>query len=176
MPGLGLARVIILLRWWQRVTSPPAPINQYIIDHHQGKTQPGERYRSKRTSGSVYKENLARSVLQVEPGDRGDDLLTLKLRQTKRSFGSRAQPLGARPTFTEEKITVDEYELDDTELAEENIMNADDRVMLMLNGGPAFPQEISDQSYLPLGTVKNSLTRLRKRNLVEGDRSSGSSY
>ncbi len=155
MPGLGLARVIILLRWWQRVTSLPAPINQYIIDHHQGKTQPGERYRSKRTSGSVYKENLARSVLQVEPGDRGDDLLTLKLRQTKHNFGPKAEPFGARLTFAEEKITVDAHKLDATELAEEGTLNAGDRVMLALKGGPAFPADIAEACMMPQGTVKN---------------------
>ena len=43
-----------------------------VIDH-QGKTQAGERYQNKRTFGSVYKENLARSVLQVEPGEGARD-------------------------------------------------------------------------------------------------------
>jgi RecA-family ATPase len=51
-----------------------------LIVDHQGKSQGGERYQSKRTFGSVYKENLARSVIQVEPSDRGDGLLFLKLR------------------------------------------------------------------------------------------------
>ncbi len=49
-----------------------AGITLLVIDH-QAKTQAGERYQSKRTFGSVYKENLARSVLQVEPSDRGPD-------------------------------------------------------------------------------------------------------
>jgi hypothetical protein len=39
-----------------------AGVTLVVIDH-QGKAQVGERYQSKRTFGSVYKENLARSVL-----------------------------------------------------------------------------------------------------------------
>jgi AAA domain-containing protein len=54
-----------------------AGVTLSVVDH-QGKTRVGERYQNKRTFGSVYKENLARSVLQVEPGDRGRDLLTVK--------------------------------------------------------------------------------------------------
>jgi len=137
-----------------------------VIDH-QGKSQAGERYQNKRTFGSVYKENLARSVIQVEPSDRGAGLLTLKLRQTKHNFGPKAEPFGARLTFTEEKITVDAHELDATELAEEGTLNAGDRVMLVLKDAPAYPADLAEACSMPLGTVKNELTRLRKRGLVE---------
>ena len=92
-----------------------------VIDH-QGKTQAGERYQNKRSCGSVYKENLARSVIQVEPGDRGVGLLTLKLRQTKHNFGPKAEPFGAKLAFTEERITVDAHSLDAAELAEETVL------------------------------------------------------
>jgi hypothetical protein len=141
-------------------------ITLLVIDP-QGKTQAGERYQNKRSFGSVYKENLARSVIQVEPGDRGEGLLTLKLRQTKHNFGPKAEPFGAKLTFTEEKITVDAHTLDATELAEETVLNARDRIMLALKGGPAYPQDISERCVMPLGTVKNELTRLRKRGLVK---------
>jgi hypothetical protein len=143
-----------------------AGVTLLVVDH-QGKTQAGERYQSKRTFGSVYKENLARSVLQVESSDRGDGLLTLKIRQTKHNFGPKAEPFGARLTFTEEKITVDEHALDATELAEESVLNARDRAMLALKDGPAYPADIAEACAMPLGTVKNELTRLRKRGLAE---------
>jgi hypothetical protein len=138
-----------------------------LVVDHQGKTQASERYQNKRSFGSVYKENLARSVIQVEPGDRGEGLLTVKLRQTKHNFGPKAEPFGARLTFTEERITVDAHTLDAIDLAGETVLNARDRVMLTLKGGPAYPQEISEACHMPLGTVKNELTRLRKRGLVE---------
>jgi hypothetical protein len=141
-----------------------AGVTLLVIDH-QGKTQAGERYQSKRTFGSVYKENLARSVIQVEPSDRGSGLLTLKVRQTKHNFGPKAEAFGVRLTFSE-KITVDEQPLDATELAGESTLNAGDRVLLTLKDGPAYPADIAEKCDMPLGTVKNELTRLRKRGLV----------
>jgi hypothetical protein len=143
-----------------------AGVTLLVVDH-QGKTQAGERYQSKRTFGSVYKENLARSVLQVEPGDRGEGLLTVKLRQTKTNFGAKAQPFGVRLTFSEERITVSEHSLDASELAEENTLNAADRVLLVLKADPAFPATIAEKTGMPLGTIKNALTRLRERGMVE---------
>jgi len=137
-----------------------------VIDH-QGKTQAGERYQNKRTFGSVYKENLARSVLQVEPGERSKGHLTLKLRQTKHNFGPKAEPFGVHLTFSEEKITVDKESLDAPQLAEESALNSRDRVLLALQAGPAFPADIVETCLMPLGTVKNELTRLRKAGLVE---------
>jgi DNA-binding IclR family transcriptional regulator len=47
-------------------------------------------------------------------------------------------------------------------------MNAGDRVMLVLKDDPAFPADISERAEMPLGTVKNALTDLRKRGLVVG--------
>jgi hypothetical protein len=141
-------------------------ITLLVIDH-QGKTQTGERYQNKRTFGSVYKENLARSVIQVEPGDQGKGLLMAKLRQTKHNFGPKAEPFGAKLTFTDEMITVVQHSLDATELAQEHTLNAGDRVMLALKDSHAFPADISERAEMPLGTVKNALTNLRKRGLVE---------
>jgi hypothetical protein len=143
-----------------------AGVTLLIIDH-QGKTQAGERYQNKRSFGSVYKENLAHSVIQVEPGERGEGLLTLMLRQTKNNFGPKAKPFGARLAFTEEKIIVDAHVLDATELAEEGTLNARDRVMLVLKDTPGYPADIAETCVMPLGTVKNELTRMRKRGLVE---------
>jgi hypothetical protein len=62
---------------------------------------------------------------------------------------------------------VDAHTLDAIDLAEEVMLNARDRVMLALKGGPAYPTDIAETCIMPLGTVKNELTRLRKRGLVE---------
>jgi hypothetical protein len=142
-----------------------AGVTLVIIDH-QGKTQAGERYRNKRTFGSVYKENLARSVLQVEPTKGGDGLLIAKIRQTKHNFGPNAEPFGVRCTFSEESITIDEHELDASDMAEERTLNAEDRVLLALRNGPCYPADIAETTGMPLGTVKNALTRVRKGGLV----------
>jgi hypothetical protein len=137
-----------------------------VVIDHQGKAQAAERYQHKRTFGSVYKENLARSVLQVEPCDPGKGLLMVKIRQSKHNFGPKAEPFGAKLRFSEEEITVSEHSLDATELAQEHTLNAGHRVMLVLKDGPAYPTDIAEKSEMPHGTVKNELTQLRKRGLV----------
>ncbi len=106
-------------------------------------------------------------MIQVEPGDRGKGLLAATLRQTKHNFGPKAEPFGAKLTFTEEMITVAEHPLDATELAQEHTLNADERAMLVLKDDPAFPVGIAEKAEMRPGTVKNALTRLRKRGLVE---------
>jgi DNA-binding transcriptional ArsR family regulator len=157
-----------VIAFHQRCLDPfrAAGVTLLVVDH-QAKTQAGERYQNKRSFGSVYKENLARSVVQVEPGDRGEGLLTVKLRQTKHNSGPKAEPFGARLSFTEEEITVEAHTLDAIDLAGESVLNARDKTMLALKGEPAYPAEIAEACVMPLGTVKNELTRLRKRGLVE---------
>jgi DNA-directed RNA polymerase specialized sigma24 family protein len=103
----------------------------------------------------------------VEPRDRGEGLLTVKIRQKKHNFGPQVEPFGAKLRFTEDEIGVEAHALDATELAEESVLNADDRVLLVLKDGPAFPPDIAEACDMPLGTVKNELTRRRKRGLVE---------
>ena len=106
-------------------------------------------------------------MIQVEPGDRGEGLLTVKLRPTKHNFGPKAEPFGARLNLTEELITVGAHSLDAIDLAEESVLNARDRAMLALKSGPAYPAEIAEACIMHLGTVKNELTRLRRRGLVK---------
>jgi len=50
-----------------------------IIDH-QSRLQAGQSYQQKGAFGSVYKTNLARSVIQVEATERGEGTLTVRLR------------------------------------------------------------------------------------------------
>ena len=142
-----------------------AGVTVLAIDH-QAKGG-GERYQAKRTFGSVYKENLSRSVLQVEPDAHAEGSLTLKARQTKSSFGSKAEPFGVHLTFSEEKIIVEARDLDATDLAAESTLNAADRVLFVLKEGPAFPADIAEACHLSLGTVKNCLSRLRKSGRAE---------
>jgi len=145
-----------------------AGVTVVIIDH-QGKLQVGESYQQKTSFGSAYKEHLVRSVIQVEAGDRNREAgtVTLTVRPKKASFGPRRNPFAVRLTFEEEKITAEPDELDETELAVEGTLNADDRVKLALRSGPAYSDELADRTELALGTVQNSITRLKKRGEVE---------
>lgn len=137
-----------------------------IIDH-QSKLQAGQSYQSKGAFGSVFKSNLARSVIQVEATERGEGTLTVRLRQKKHNFGPLADPFGVKLAFSEEAVSLEPVELQAAELAEETTLNAADRVKLALEDGPAYPWEIADSTGLALKTVKNALTGLRKQKFVE---------
>jgi hypothetical protein len=137
-----------------------------IIDH-QSRLQAGQSYQSKGAFGSVFKTNLARSVIQAQATERGEGTLTVRLRQKKANFGPLAEPFGVKLSFSEEAVGLEAVELDASELAEEATLNSTDRVKLALEGGPAYPWEIAEHTGLAVKTVKNALTGLRKQGTVE---------
>lgn len=137
-----------------------------IIDH-QSKLQAGQTYQNKGAFGSVFKSNLARSVIQVEATERGESTLTVRLRQKKHNFGPLADPFGVRISFSENSVDLEPVELQAAELAEETTLNAADRVKLALEGRAAYPWEIAETTGLAIKTVKNALTGLRKQDAVE---------
>jgi len=137
-----------------------------IIDH-QSRLQAGQSYQQKGAFGSVYKANLARSVMQVEATERGEGTLTVRLRQKKHNFGPLAEPFGVKLSFSEEAVTLEAIELKAAELAEEATLTAPERIKLALADGPAYPWEIAAISGVPLKTVQNTLTGLRKQGVVE---------
>jgi hypothetical protein len=137
-----------------------------VIDH-QSRQQAGQSYQQKGAFGSVYKANLARSVIQVEATERGEGTLTVRLRQKKHNFGPLAEPFGVKLTFSDETVTLEAVELKASELAEEATLTAPERVKLALEDGPTYPWEISETTGIPLKTVKNVLTGLRKQGMVE---------
>lgn len=129
--------------------------------------QPGQSYQSKGAFGSVFKSNLARSVIQAEATERGEGTLTVRLRQKKHNFGPLADPFGVKLSFSEEAVSLVPVELQAAELAEETTLNAAERVKLALENGPAYPWEIAETTGLAIKTVKNALTGLRKQEAVE---------
>jgi hypothetical protein len=137
-----------------------------IIDH-QSRLHAGQSYQSKSAFGSVYKTNLARSVIQVEATERGDGTLTVLLRQKKHNFGPLVEPFGVKLSFSEDTVELEVVELEAAQLAEEQSLNSAQRVKLALREGPAYPQEIAENTGLALKTVKNALTTLRKQGIAE---------
>jgi hypothetical protein len=137
-----------------------------IIDH-QSRLQPGQSYQSKGAFGSVFKTNLARSVIQAEATERGEGTLTVRLRQKKHNFGPLAEPFGVKLAFSEDAVSLKAIELGAAELAEEQTLNSTERVKLALEDGPAYPWEIAEATGLVLKTVRNALTGLRKQGTVE---------
>jgi hypothetical protein len=159
-----------VIAFYNEVIGPfrAAGVAPLVIDH-QSKLQAGERYQSKRAFGSVFKSNLARSVIQVEATDRQEGQLTVRLRQNKHNFGSFLKPFGACLGFTEGEITVETVELEDADLADEEILNARERVYLKLGElVEATAAEIHEQlADLKIGTVKKELAALKKAGRVE---------
>jgi AAA domain len=137
-----------------------------IIDH-QAKLQAGESYQRKGAFGSVYKANLARSVVQAEATERGEGTLSLRIRQKKHNFGPLADPFGVKLAFSEESVSLKAVNLDPAQMAEEATLTAPKRVKLALQDGPLYPSEIAEATGVLVKTVKNSLTELRKNGTVE---------
>ena len=122
---------------------------------------------NRRAFGSVYKGNLARSVIQAEATECGEGTLTVRLRQKKHNFGPLAEPFSVKLAFSDEAVTLQAVGLKASELAEEVTLTATERVRLALEGGPAYPWEITETTGIPLKRVKNVLTRLRKQGVGE---------
>jgi hypothetical protein len=143
-------------------------VTTLIVDH-QGKVQSGEQYQGNTALGSAYKGHLVRSGIQVEAVRREKEAgpLTVRLRQNKTNFGGQRDPFDVLLTFRQGAITAEPLEIDAMELAGEATLNADDRVLLALDAGAAFPEELAERTDLAVGTVGNCLTRLRKRGEVE---------
>jgi RecA-family ATPase len=138
-----------------------------VMVDHQSKQQGGQRYRDKTAFGSVYKSNLARSVVQAEPIEREDGMLIVKLQQKKHNFGQLFDPVGAKLTFSEQSVTVEAVRLDRGDFEEGKEPNATEKVRRALGNGPAYPDELAKSTGLALKTVQNVLTRLKKRGEVE---------
>ena len=64
-------------------------------------------------------------------------------------------------------VSVESRNRDDADLAEGQTGRAADRIKLALKEGPAYPEDIAEATGMPLKTVQNNLTRLRKKGEVE---------
>jgi len=141
-------------------------VSVLVVDH-QSKPQPGQRYRDKRAFGSVFKGNLARSVLQVEPKKHEENVKTVRLRQTKHNFGQLSNDLMVRLAFTDEHVKVEAVDLESGAPDEDGELNAKEKVLRVLEAGPAYPWEIANAIEFEVKTVSNRLSELRKEGLVE---------
>lgn len=141
-----------------------AGVTVLIIDH-QSRLQSGQSYQSKSAFGSVYKTNLARSVIQVEgiTYHKEQGRRIIRLRHKKHNFGPLTDPFDVELTFSEEMISIVGRDTDPADLAEEQTLNAADRVKKALETlGPAYPNEIAEFTGLALKTAKNTVGKLKK--------------
>jgi hypothetical protein len=138
-------------------------ITPVLLDH-QRRLQPGERNQVLGAYGTVWKDNLVRTQAQLElvARDREKHTVTTRYRPKKASFGELPEPFGILASFSENMITVESIELEDSERAKEDTISARDRVLAALRTlESAGPQELADMTELALATVKKQLSALR---------------
>ena len=135
---------------------------------HVAKPAPGTNPSELRPFGSVFKFNLARSVIHVLPGKAG----ALRLRQTKSNFGPVSQSVGAAVEFADSEwgpmVTVTQLKDDDPRLDSADVqVSAEEEVWRVLAQlGPSKPDAIGELLDMSEKTVRNHLTSLRKAERV----------
>lgn len=142
-----------------------------LIVDHQSRTQEGQNYQKKGAFGSVYKENLARSVLQIErvEEDREAGRLRVRIRHRKSNFGPRLEPFDVTITFGGGKITTKAEDIEEAEKAGEETINSRDRVLAAAENGPLTVKELAENTGLSAGTVRNRLSELVPGTLCAAD-------
>jgi DNA-binding transcriptional ArsR family regulator len=76
-------------------------------------------------------------------------------------------PFDVTLTFSTGEITASVVELTHADRAQESTLNSKDRVVAALEDGPAYPDELVEATGLTRGTVKNTITALKKARRVE---------
>ena len=157
-----------VLRFVRRNIKPfeHAGITPLIVDH-QAKLTAGEGYHQKSPFGSVYKSNACRSVIQVGVADERDGELAVRFRHKKANFGAKFDPFEAQLVFYETKIEIRHRALGAEDIATEGSLNTAQKIRRLLRESEMVPEELAVKIGVSVGTVKNSLTKLRKNDEVE---------
>jgi hypothetical protein len=147
-------------------------ITPVLIDH-QRRMLAGERNQALGAYGSVWKENLARTQLQIElvSRDRKAHTVTTRLRAKKTNFDELPEPLEVLTTFAENAIKLEAITTEDVDRASEETLNADERVLAAIRAageGGAGPGELTETcATLKRATVQNAISRLRGKGEIE---------
>jgi hypothetical protein len=142
----------------------------FIVDH-EGKLQTGEKHKDKSPFGSAYKAWASRSVLQFVFEEYREETkeLDIRVRQTKTNFGPKIDPIGARFTFEEKKVSMGGYTLPDEELLEEESKPVKERILIALRLEGATNKQLQQITGASEGTIRNKLSELRTEGLITDD-------
>ena len=138
------------------------PLGTVLILDHQSKPKAGEKYRDKTAFGSVYKQNMSRNIWQLQRMiDSGiqENEIKLALHHNKSNFGPLRESTFLKATFGEsftlEQIKADIY-------FTEALTTKDHILISFTEHGPCTAENVSEVTGIPLGTVKNNVTKLKK--------------
>jgi hypothetical protein len=135
-----------------------------LIDHQSKMQGSSDNYQKKTAFGSGYKEYLARSAIQVELMNRAEGEITIRFRQKKTNFGSLVDPFELRVYFREDKTEIERVDIDDGDLASEESLGAEERVIRSVKHlETATPYEVAELSGLAIATVRKHFSLLKKR-------------
>lgn len=134
-----------------------------VVIDHQGKMQQGQRLADKTSYGSVYKFNNARSVWQFVKSDDGPDYVTLMLNHRKSNFSRLHDPIGLRCSFTN-GFTVEKTDVDTS--FTEGLTSKQAVLAALKELGEATADELSEDTGLAAGTVRNQLAKLKAAETV----------
>jgi hypothetical protein len=93
-----------------------------LVLDHQSKMQTGDKYGNKTPFGSVYKENLSRSVFQLSKVGAVGNPATLKLKHTKANFSRLQDDLVFDMSFEGDKVLFTESTVKSQEAKELEIV------------------------------------------------------
>lgn len=93
-----------------------------LLLDHQSKMQAKEDYNQKTPFGSVYKENLSRSVFQLSRVEAHDNMMTLRLRHTKTNFGKFQDDLIFDMSFEGDKVLFTQSQVQPPEAREAELI------------------------------------------------------
>jgi len=170
---MGMASDVI--QWYRSRILPLIELGATpaLVDH-QARSYSDEEYQSKGSFGSVYKENTVRSILQVQPraSEEGSDLLQVRARHKKASFGPRVKPFDVEIEFSESTIRFNRVELEKGDLLDEQSLSLEDRVVwCVMEHGAGTISTIAERLDKKTGSVGNACrTAFKEGRLIKAGR------
>ncbi len=134
---------------------------------HQAKRIKGDRYSDKTAFGSVYKTNLARSVIQVD-GDWNGNELVADLFHKKTNFGPKQPTIHATVKFDVDRIGIEPmYDFGPRAPVEEPDTATDKVIKVVRERGPMYNTAIAEATGLDVKTVGNRVIDLVRSGRLE---------
>jgi AAA domain len=131
-----------------------------LVLAHVSKASADQRTGMTRPFGSVFVQNLARSVWELRRGEESLDDLVVGLYHRKLNVGRRHAPIGLRFLFTERALSIHPADLtQEADLAVRTSVAF--RIQTMLAAGPRTVDDLVEQGAGSKETVTRTLRRLR---------------